>query len=341
MDLLLKVFGGLALLALLGVGLVVFFIWWKLRAFAKAALGAGMPPSTIDLVEDKEADWPNQRAVADDLRALTALGYQRGPVYDVEGIAGVSLVSLVHPATGIHGAYYRHPAAGHWVDLCANLEDGNELTASSAPMGEQMDTRPDTEKVFRKGAAPAELHALLLERLRGRTVRRVGLEGFCEEFKSAYARDMAWRNSRNGTTEEEFMRIAESEHPKLTEEQLREAYAKTKANEIEMRAGEALEKFATATTLSVAEWKKYEGKMVIYREDFHAAGYLDYLESTVGLSDEDVARYREALNAGLSLKGLLQRIGNDSGRQFVGLGRVEEPVGVEVFGVTEPVARAE
>lgn len=335
MDLFLKIVGGLALLFGLFVVLVLFWLWRKLRAMARGEITAP-PPSTIELVVDSEPDWTKQGNAPADLSTLESHGYVRGPAYTVEGIDGVSLVGLVHPETGVLAAYYEHPQVGNWVDFCAEITGGPEVTITNAKAGHQLDHRPGTEKNYHAGKSVAELQEILVARLAGQPVRKVALAQFREEFEAAYAREMVWRNQKDGTSEVEFMRIAGEQKKPLTEEQLRAAFRETKLGELNQRSEEVLATFEKTTTLPVAEWKKFENRMFMFRDNFHPDAYLDYLGNTVALSCEDTARYREVLAAGLSLKGMLDRIAKDTGQQFVKLGDVSEPIAVEIFGVIAP-----
>jgi len=333
MDLFLKIIGGLALVV--GGILVLFllFLWWGFRSLAR---NSPPPPSTIDLLPEAEPKWLEAEAVRTDLAAYEALGFARGPAYTVEGIAGVSLIGLVQPDTGVMAVIYQHPAVGNWSELCVHFADGFELTVTNAPMGQQMDTPPNTEKLYHKGMAVAGLHALTQERLAGRETRKITLGTFREEFIAEYARTMAWRNAKSGTSEEEFMRVAAGHDKKLTDEQLREAYRLTKLQELHTRSEEALRAFEKSTTLAVSEWKKYEHLMVVYRDDFHPEAYLDYLSHRISIEEQEIARYRDALGGGLSLKGLMDRVAADTGRRFHRLGELTEPFSVEIYGIELP-----
>ena len=336
MGLFLKLLGGLTLAVILLLGAFLFFLWWKLRGIAKGLRGGGFPtPSTIDLTLEADPKWLTKDQARQDLAALATCGYVRGAAYTVDGMIGVSVLGLHHPATGAFGCYYDHRAVGNWTDLCAHFADGLELTISNAPTGHQMDTRPNTEKIMTAGQPVAELHARLAERVAGRALKERPPDNFKAEFCAAYARDMAWRNAKEGTSEEEFRRIAAS-HKGLTDEQLKAAFKETKLKELNRWNGELLAAFAKSTTLSVAQWKQYENNRVIFRDSFHPAAYLEYLTAIVTLKEGEEARYQQALDGGLSLSGLLARIAADTGHEFIKLGAVAEPKPTEIYGVKIP-----
>jgi hypothetical protein len=333
MDLFLKIVGGVVVVV---VGLVVLaglFFFWRIRVALKAIKGAIPTPSAITLDEDADAAWTRQREPARALAELEGLGYVRGPAYTIVEMPGVSLVALHHPASGAHGCYYHHPAAGHWVDLCATLADGVELTVGNPPHGSEMDTRPGTRKLMRAGESVTALHALLLAEIGGQALKSHQPANFKASFEEAYAKDMTWRNAKGGTSEAEFLRVAENHGRKLSDAELKEAFKQTKRHEIERWGEEVIEAFGRTTTLSVAEWKRYEGRMFILRDSFHAQAFLDYLGSQVELAPEDVLRYMSALDGGVSLPGLLARISNDTGHTFTKLGEIAEPQPTAIYGI--------
>ena len=332
MDLFLKTLGVIALTIIVLVAGIILLYWRKLRRIAKGVGRAFPTPSTIDLNLDSDPTWLEHGDARRDLATLESCGYVRGPAYIVEGMFGVGLASLHHPATGAFGCYYRHRTAGHWTDLCVDFADGLELTICNAPKGQQLDTRENTEKVFLRGETPAALHERLLERIAGRTVKPRAPEDFKTAFIATYAKDMAWRNAKGGISPEEFGRIAAG-HKNLTDEQRTEAFKESKLRELRRWSEEGIRAFAQSTTLSVAEWKRYEHRMVIFHESFHPRAYLEYLTNNVALGDEVVSRFRQALDAGLSLRELLERIAAETGHEFIRLGAVDQPMKVDIYGI--------
>lgn len=333
MDLFLKIVGGFAL----GIGgliaLAVIFFIWRLRVAMKA-IGHSVPtPNTVSLQEDSDAAWTRKPEATRALEVLVGLGYVRGPVYVIPEMLGVGVAALHHPDTGVHGCYYRHPIAGHWADFCATLSDGIELTVGNPPRGSEMDTRPNTRKIMLAGTPLPELHARLLQEISGQTLRVYHPENFKAEFEQAYAKDMAWRNAKGGTSEEEFRRVAANHKQEFTNEQLSDAFRETKSKEIQRWSHDIIEAFGKSTTLSVAEWKQYEGNMFILRDRFHAQGFLDYLDGILNLEESELGRYRMALDGGLSLTGLLGRISADTGHTVTKLGEVTDPQPTAIYGV--------
>jgi hypothetical protein len=341
MDTFLKIFGGAALVVIGLVAAVLLFLWWKLRRMLRQIAAGLVPtPTTVDLVLEANPTWTETAKARSDLAALKSCGYTCGPVYSVVGIPGVSVLALHHPATGTHGGYYNHPAVGHFADLCANFADGLELTITNAPQGHQLDTRPNTEKIFLGGQGVAELHTALVQRLAGRAVKEVTLDDFRTDFIAAYGRDMAWRNSKNGVSEAEFMRIAADHGKTLSEEQIKEAFKETKLIDLRRWSAEAQDSFVQTTSLSVAEWKRHEGRMAVLREDFHPHAYVDYLHETFCFDDEFLEKLRAAADTGATARDLLALAATSTGQPPIKLGNVTHPLSLEIHALAEPVEGA-
>lgn len=335
MGLFLKVLGAVALAVILLIAGFIFLFWWKLRAIAKGLASA--TPSTLSLTPETDPAWQKKGAVRRDLAALEACGYVVGTPYTIEGMPGVSLVALHHPATGIYGSYYDHVAVGNFTDLCADFADGLELTIGSAPQGQQLDTRPNTEKIFKPGASAAELHAAIAARVAGHALKEVPAEKFVDHFVATYAKDMAWRNGKGGLSQEEFNRIAADHGKSLTSDQLKEAFRQSKLQEIQRLSGEALTEFQKVTTLSVSEWKRYEEHMVVLSDDFHPPAYLDYLEDTLSFEGEVREKCAAAMSDQTTASELLALVTANGGGEWVRLGEVELPMKLAIYGA-KPMA---
>jgi hypothetical protein len=334
MDLFLRILGVLAVIVALGIALAAGFVWWFLRRLKKG-LGA-TPPLTIDLVEDTAPDWLTKAPFIETIRDFDALGFSRVGPFEVSGIPGVRLLGFCHQPSGVFACCYNHPQAGCFIDLCANLTDGFELTVTNAPAGGEMDTRPGTEKVFLAGRPLPELYATLLEKIAGRTAKPCAPERFKEDFVAAYARDMAWRSAKLGVSEAEFRRVASKDGKTRSDEHLAAAFRQTKLQEIRLWAGDAAEEFAKTTNLSVARWKEFEDDLIVFRDDFHPAAYLEYLTDSVEVPNKAREELDAELSAGLPLARLLDRISATTGHSFVHLGAVERPLRCEIYGLKRP-----
>jgi hypothetical protein len=84
-----------------------------------------------------------------------------------------------------------------------------------------------------------------------------------------------------------------------------------------------------------AEWMLHE-RQIIFDDSFHPRAYLEYLTHLVTLNEECEARYRQTLDTGLSLQGLLPRIAADTGYEFSRHSEVGQPRKTEIYGVKFP-----
>lgn len=332
MDLVIKIIGYIGLAGLVLVGLLCAFLGWHWRALKAALKNATTTPLTVKLRRDPEPSWFADKAARKGDADMRRLGYEFAGAFTIDEMPGVQLVGYCHKEFGIYGAYYNHPAAGRWFDLCADFVDGGELTVTNAPQGEQLDHRPGTEKHFRKGDTIDALHAFIADRVSPNPVTPVAIENFAGAFEAAYAREMAWRSARNGISEEEFRRVAATTEHGLAPERWSEAYDETKLQEIQLWESAALDEFEKMTTLSVAEWKKFEGSMLIFRDDFHAPAYVAYLGESLGLEVEATERHRESVAHGLSLRGCLARMAEEAKVAWRELGQVERPQALTIIG---------
>ncbi|OGF44711.1 MAG: hypothetical protein A2231_05145 [Candidatus Firestonebacteria bacterium RIFOXYA2_FULL_40_8] len=140
---------------------------------------------------------------------LQNTGFKDLGVYKVAEMP-VTLRGFVNSFEHFTAAVYFHPKAGAWADICVVYVDGTGLTVTNAPMGGVLDSRPGQEKVYKKGISLHELLAI------AKTKRKVGpynepvtAKAFVTFFEDAYAKDMAWRQSKGGITAEEVRRVAE------------------------------------------------------------------------------------------------------------------------------------
>ena len=63
----------------------------------------------------------------------------------------VKISGFVKPSEQIIGVIYDHSIAGIWTDICVEYNDGESLTVSNAPMGQEMDHMPGVGKNLYEG----------------------------------------------------------------------------------------------------------------------------------------------------------------------------------------------
>jgi ankyrin repeat protein len=209
---------GLGLLARLG-GLVERFAVKLLTKAAGALSKHSLGPPTITLEPDPE---PPDEASERSARTFEGLGYVRAGAFTIPEMPGVRVLGLVHEEERLQAAVYRHPAIGRPIcDVYLSTPDGGSLTVGNSPQGEQLETRPGTEKHFLPDFGAAELHQHI-RWLRGeRQALPVRCEGFRSDFEDAYRKDMEWR-SGHGVSDDEIRRVAEAGGTPVTEDEIRE-----------------------------------------------------------------------------------------------------------------------
>lgn len=333
MDLLLKVLGVLALVLLGLLLLVLGLVCWKWKLLKLALRSTRGIPSTISLIEDPDPKWLQKPIVQQAQSDLTTRGFERAGPFLIEGLPGCRVVGFTHPSRDIRVCVYEHDVIGNWIDICATLLDGTELTIGSAKQGSEMDTRPGTEKVLLPGKAVGELFVEFDRRVADRGVKPGSGASFQDDFVADYARDMAWRNNQAGISWKEFQRVAERDGKKYSPELLKEAFKETKLGELRRWESECVAELEKTSSIPVSQWREYEGHMVLFRDDFHPEAYVDYLSDTIELSDEALKRHKQAAKEGVGVKQLLEHIASEAGAPCTRLGEVTAPIRAEIYGV--------
>ena len=204
MDFFFKTLGLVFLVILLIVLLAVWFFIRKWRKFKKKLQSMdSQTPGRIHLNEDLEPEWLENDEVKPVIGRLLRSGFTKGKAYSIQEMPMVRLTGLFHPKLGICAVVYAHDQAGHWVDLGIQYQDGQDLTISNAPMGQEMDHRPECTKIFLPGASLDELVAALNKNILKKPKVMVDDLNFRQTFEEAYVKDMEWRAGRGGVTEEE------------------------------------------------------------------------------------------------------------------------------------------
>ncbi len=333
MDLLLQILGALALGLVAILAIVILIIVWKWKTI-KALISSTQPvPSEATLVKDESPKWLDKAAAKKAILELEALGFQRGAAYTIEEIPSVKLLAFCHQNCYVMASLYEHDAIGLFLDMCANFADGMELTVTNAPAGSEMDTRPETEKIFMAETSIEEMFQEVKRRIVDASLLKVSNESFASEFEKAFKKDMVWNASRGGISEAEIRRVAENEDGEVSEEKMQEVMNVMKLQEINQWATECLCEFSNSTNISVAEWNKYEYEMFIFREDFHSHGFLTYLAETMDIEDEEALKKYIEMSADTAPVDLLSTICAEQNVKVKKLGEVESPIQAEIYGI--------
>lgn len=268
----------LVLLALLLVGL--FFVRRFIRRILdQAALDSPIPePLIIHLNEELAPDWLAHDDVKRNCAILEEMGFARGACYAIYEMDAFRLVSFYRdPITAV---VYWHESLGSWCDVVIVQRDGHEFTFSNAAMGSGLDSRPESVKDYSPDDAVADLvrkAERIIDAGRGPFVT-VHNADFREFFEQAYKKDMAWKSRKGGISYEEFLSVAQESGEACDEEALREAYVRTKEEELYRWEQAALENYQSENGLSDEDLEALEDKLVVVPFTTDAEAFVNYLE---------------------------------------------------------------
>ncbi len=334
MSLFLQIIGAIVLILVLVIALVGFVLLRKWRAFQAQLEASQLNPLRISLREDPVAAWIERDEVKRERDALQGLGFVRGAAYTIDEMQGVRLLALCHPQACLFGCIYQHDLAGVFVDLVAESVAGDqELTVTSAPVGAEIDARPEAEKVFMKGASVAVLFDEILTRTKDWVLADVSNDMFPEKFESAYRKDMAWRAERGGISVEEIRRVAANQSESYDDEAIDETVRRMKVQEIQQWEAECLESFATSTDLSVQDWHKYTDKMFIFRDTLQSNAFVDYFAEHAAADEDDAVEDFKRIADRVPLRELLSKMCDEWQIRIRKLGAVATPINVEIYAI--------
>lgn len=205
-------------LFLLAAGAAIAFRFLSVRAENSAPRRVYRTPAFIHLVTPKSMPWRDAQGVEAVQAEIVAQDFTRLGEYQIVEMPDVNLAAFFSARHTALAVLYEHPAAGIWVDVCAEYENGESLTVTNAPAGGELDQMPGHDRVYDRGASVAELVAKLLELRRPEPCRTVTAESFPRMFQDRYAEEMKWRALRGGATAEEIRRVAAASGAELTED---------------------------------------------------------------------------------------------------------------------------
>lgn len=181
------------------VGTVIRASIGKFRALLKPPLRIQLVP-VDDRAKGRFADYHR--------RELESLGFTPIGIFDVREMPGVTLVASTQPSESVCAVVYRHPIAGVFSDVICVTADGRSLTVTSAPAGANLDHQPGHDKVYMFKASIKKMYDRLMEQRPAGPYKRIDASNFMRVFEDAYAREMEWRKSRGGPTQDEVRREA-------------------------------------------------------------------------------------------------------------------------------------
>jgi hypothetical protein len=187
--------------ALLIVGATV---QWYLRRLVKRAGRRAVValPDTIRLAGQHPAPWRHAdqvRAAADELRAI---GFEPAGEYTVPEMPGVLVAGFANTRESLYAAVCEHPAGIVWTDLSGEYADGTSVSASNAPLGDELDPMEGTLRIRERGASASTLLHRTHEAGKPLPLKSVEPALFKLTFERVYARDTAARKKRPLTNRE-------------------------------------------------------------------------------------------------------------------------------------------
>jgi hypothetical protein len=354
---------GVVFLVILAIGaFVVLTVWLKIRRALKAiglkdfqsfarGLGAGGEPARLELEPILgDVDWAQPEAMKALRDFLIGEGFESVGVFQTEGLGDIQLEGWAGPVRSLCAATYQHSALHRpWVDLIVRSEDGRSWTATNAPMGGEMEVPPNKVKHFDANATPAALLARLNEMVPPDAVRLkppTTSSAFKERFEAVYAEEMEWRLSRGGPTEREVRAVMAQSGDADDEDLYRQTHRVLKNQAAEKLTGLLRERFERETTMSVADWREVEDRLVFVHEHDTPDRLNDLVETWApphddededGVDDEDEGQdgtgpfESEAADfqPRLAFARYNETLALDS--RFVKIGELSKPVGADVY----------
>lgn len=167
------------------------------------------PVLEITLVPTENPRWSDKKKIAEWVDVFQKHGFEPAGYYECPEMPGVKISGFIKPSEQLFGVIYDHPIAGIWVDVCVEYGDGESLTVSSSPMGQELDHMPGAEKIYIKGSSPEGLIAKALAQRKNKARKTITKEMFSSHFEEAYKKEMKWRMERGGPTALEVKRVAD------------------------------------------------------------------------------------------------------------------------------------
>jgi hypothetical protein len=189
-------------------------------------------PVFIHLVPAEHGAWRDLEKVGGLQTEILAQEFSKLGEYQIFEMPDITLAAFFSTSRSLLAVLYEHPAAGVWVDVCAEYESGQSLTVSSAPAGGEIDQMPGQQKVFARGASVADLVKKALEMRSPDPCRALTAESFIQVFQDRYAEEMRWRSLSGGTTAEEIRRVAEASSMDVTDRDVEAVRASLEAQPV-------------------------------------------------------------------------------------------------------------
>lgn len=178
------------------------------------------PVLEISLTPYDGSRWPEKKKIKELIETFQKHGFELAGHYECPEIPGLKISGFVKPSEQLLGVINQHPIAGMWEDACVQYADGENLTVSNAPMGNEMDHMPESTMIYMKRSSLDELIAKLLSERKDKARKTITKEEFSSNFEEAYKKEMKWRMERGGPTALEVKRVADEMGVPLNSEKM-------------------------------------------------------------------------------------------------------------------------
>ncbi len=305
----LEIIGGTVLVVLTVAALVYFYFRLKFGKYLNTE-SSDLEPLTIHINEDISPDWLNLDIPNSLVCELEAIGYLRGNPYSIYEIDGCLLQHLYQ---GLYSAVvYSHPIAGFWIDVVVEDDCGKQYTFTSAPMGDGLEERPDSEKNFSPKSSANELHSSAQRLVESGTknFKNLSAVDFRQYFEESYRKDMAWKNRKGGISFKEFQNVEQQAPFRAKKSKIEEAFKQLKLDEINQWHQVALDDYYKENNILEEEWYDLEYKLFIVPFRTHAHAFLEYLVEQNYLKESDASKLQDVYTIDSDIPELFQSINN-------------------------------
>jgi hypothetical protein len=186
--------------------------------------------------------------------------------------------ALFHPEKKIDAVAYDHPLLNVWTEFAARFADGTSMSFSNSQQASGLDHVPGRDNRH----FPGEQIAVLWERFRhelpAKPIADIAADTFQQRFEDEYRREMEWRISRGGVTEDEIRRCVELGGGEFSEEHC-DMVQKAWRMRIALHIDEQLRNaFLEASSMSLAEYESTRDRLVFVHEHTSPEQLMIYMK---------------------------------------------------------------
>jgi hypothetical protein len=282
----LKIIGLLAIIAVLVIGVAVFWFFRWIRKAMKAE--ADMPPTPCRINPEPEPNpqWRNPAQIQKYAAEFQAAGFESAGAFCIPELRGLQILGFAHPAERLFGVIYDHEKIPPNFDVGCDFEDGTGVCAGNTDMGKTLDKRPDYTILWLGKVSLAEAIKAVAAHPTQSVRKPVSCDQFLVEFKKGYARSMNWRMKKGGASRDEIKRQAEADGLEMTAEQIEESYQSLRESYLrELQAG-CVAQFLDERSPTAAEWERMRDRTLVIPETMDVKEISAAMQDVLQLDDE-------------------------------------------------------